>query len=332
MSSTYGENLKISIFGQSHSEAIGVVIDGLPAGFDVDMDELNEFLSRRAPGQGKHTTSRKEPDRPEFLSGLVGNKTCGAPLAAVIRNTNTRSSDYDNIRDIPRPGHADFAARIKYGGAEDVSGGGHFSGRLTAPLCIAGGIALQILKEKEITVKAEIKEIGGKREDFLETIEEARLDADSVGGIVECVIEGVPAGYGNPMFGGVENKIASCVFGIPAVKGVEFGAGFETARMRGSENNDEFYYDEDGGIRTRTNNHGGILGGITTGMPIVFRAAFKPTPSIGKPQKSISFSEKKDTVLEIKGRHDPCVVTRAVPCVEAAAAITVLDIILGGKN
>ena len=332
MSSTYGENLKISIFGQSHSEAIGVVIDGLPAGFEVDMDELGEFLSRRAPGQGKHTTSRKEPDRPEFLSGLAGGKTCGAPLAAVIRNTNTRSSDYDNIRDIPRPGHADFAARIKYGGAEDVSGGGHFSGRLTAPLCIAGGIALQILKEKGITVKAEIKEIGGKKDGFLETVEEARLDADSVGGVIECVIEGVPAGYGNPMFGGVENKIASCVFGIPAVKGVEFGAGFEAARMRGSENNDEFYYEEDGRMRTRTNNHGGILGGITTGMPIVFRAAFKPTPSIGKPQKSISFSEKKDAVLEIKGRHDPCVVMRAVPCIEAAAAITVLDIILGGKN
>ena len=332
MSSTYGENLKISIFGQSHSEAIGVVIDGLPAGFEVDMDELGEFLSRRAPGQGKHTTSRKEPDRPEFLSGLAGGKTCGAPLAAVIRNTNTRSSDYDNIRDIPRPGHADFAARIKYGGAEDVSGGGHFSGRLTAPLCIAGGIALQILREKGITVKAEIKEIGGKSDGFLETVEEARLDADSVGGIIECIIEGVPAGYGNPMFGGVENKIAACVFGIPAVKGVEFGAGFEAARMRGSENNDEFYYEEDGRVRTRTNNHGGILGGITTGMPIVFRAAFKPTPSIGKPQKSISFSEKKDAVLEIKGRHDPCVVMRAVPCVEAAAAITVLDIILGGKN
>ena len=332
MSSTYGENLKISIFGQSHSEAIGVVIDGLPAGFEVDMDELGEFLARRAPGQGKHTTSRKEPDRPEFLSGLAGGKTCGAPLAAVIRNTNTRSSDYDNIRDIPRPGHADFAARIKYGGAEDVSGGGHFSGRLTAPLCIAGGIALQILKEKGITVKAEIKEIGGKKDGFLETVEEARLDADSVGGVIECVIEGVPAGYGNPMFGGVENKIASCVFGIPAVKGVEFGAGFEAARMRGSENNDEFYYEEDGRVRTRTNNHGGILGGITTGMPIVFRAAFKPTPSIGKPQKSISFSEKKDAVLEIKGRHDPCVVMRAVPCIEAAAAITVLDIILGGKN
>ncbi len=332
MSSTYGENLKISIFGQSHSEAIGVVIDGLPAGFEVDMDELGEFLARRAPGQGKHTTSRKEPDRPEFLSGLAGGKTCGAPLAALIRNTNTRSSDYDNIRDIPRPGHADFAARIKYGGAEDVSGGGHFSGRLTAPLCIAGGIALQILKEKGITVKAEIKEIGGKKDGFLETVEEARLDADSVGGVIECVIEGVSAGYGNPMFGGVENKIASCVFGIPAVKGVEFGAGFEAARMRGSENNDEFYYEEDGRVRTRTNNHGGILGGITTGMPIVFRAAFKPTPSIGKPQKSISFSEKKDAVLEIKGRHDPCVVMRAVPCVEAAAAITVLDIILGGKN
>ena len=332
MSSTYGENLKISIFGQSHSEAIGVVIDGLPAGFEVDMDELGEFLARRAPGQGKHTTSRKEPDRPEFLSGLAGGKTCGAPLAAVIRNTNTRSSDYDNIRDIPRPGHADFAARIKYGGAEDVSGGGHFSGRLTAPLCIAGGIALQILKEKGITVKAEIKEIGGKKDGFLETVEEARLDADSVGGVIECVIEGVPAGYGNPMFGGMENKIASCVFGIPAVKGVEFGAGFDAARMRGSENNDEFYYEEDGRVRTRTNNHGGILGGITTGMPIVFRAAFKPTPSIGKPQKSISFSEKKDAVLEIKGRHDPCVVMRAAPCVEAAAAITVLDIILGGKN
>ncbi len=332
MSSTYGENLKISIFGQSHSEAIGVVIDGLPAGFQVDMEELKGFLARRAPGQGKHTTGRKEADEPEFLSGLVGNRTCGAPLAALIRNTDTRTADYDNIRDVPRPGHGDFPARIKFGGAEDVSGGGHFSGRLTAPLCIAGGIAVQILKKDGISVSAEIEEIGGRKEGFCDTVEEARLDADSVGGIVRCVIDGVPAGYGNPMFGGVENKIASAVFAIPAVKGIEFGAGFAAAGMRGSENNDEYYYDGEGTVRTVTNNHGGILGGITTGMPIVFRAAFKPTPSIGKPQNSISFSQGRNQVLIIKGRHDPCVVFRAVPCVEAAAAIALLDIILGGKN
>ena len=203
MSSTYGKNLKIAIFGQSHSEAIGVTMDGLPAGFSIDMDELQSFMNRRAPGRDKYSTPRKEADKPDFISGLVGNVTCGAPLTAIIKNTNTRSSDYDNIRDIPRPGHADFTAHVKYGGFEDVSGGGHFSGRLTAPLCIAGGIVKQILAESGITVDAVIKEIGGNSEDPYRAIEEARGRGDSVGGIIECTVNGLPAGIGNPMFDGV---------------------------------------------------------------------------------------------------------------------------------
>ena len=328
MSSTYGKNLKIAIFGQSHADAIGVTIDGLPAGFTIDMEQLQAFLDRRAPGQGKHTTSRKEADKPEFLCGLVGNTTCGAPLTAIIRNSNTRSSDYDNIRDIPRPGHADFTSHVKYGGYEDVSGGGHFSGRLTAPLCIAGGICRQILAAQGISVHAEIIEIGGKKEGFLHTIEEAAKRGDSVGGIIECTIKGVPVGLGDPMFDGVENQLAQAVFAIPAVKGIEFGRGFEAARIFGSENNDEFYYDGEV-VKTRTNNHGGILGGITSGMDIVFRAAIKPTPSISIRQNSISYKEKKDQVLSVKGRHDPCIVPRAVPCMEAAAAIVIYDMLKG---
>lgn len=328
MSSTYGNNLKIAIFGQSHADAIGVTIDGLPAGFTVDMEQLQAFLDRRAPGQGRHTTARKEADRPEFLCGLVGNTTCGAPLTAIIRNSNVRSSDYDNIRDIPRPGHADFTAHSKYGGYEDVSGGGHFSGRLTAPLCIAGGICKQLLSARGISVEAEITEIGGKKQDFLSTIEEAAQRGDSVGGIIECTVKGVPAGLGSPMFDGVENRIAQAVFAIPAVKGIEFGEGFAAARLCGSENNDEFYYDGET-VKTRTNHHGGILGGITSGMDIVFRAAIKPTPSIGIAQNSISYQEKKDEVLTITGRHDPCIVPRAVPCMEAAAAIVIYDILKG---
>lgn len=328
MSSTYGNNLKIAIFGQSHADAIGVTIDGLPAGFTVDMEQLQAFLDRRAPGQGRHTTARKEADRPEFLCGLVGNTTCGAPLTAIIRNSNVRSSDYDNIRDIPRPGHADFTAHSKYGGYEDVSGGGHFSGRLTAPLCIAGGICKQLLSARGISVEAEIAEIGGKKQDFLSTIEEAAQRGDSVGGIIECTVKGVPAGLGSPMFDGVENRIAQAVFAIPAVKGIEFGEGFAAARLCGSENNDEFYYDGET-VKTRTNHHGGILGGITSGMDIVFRAAIKPTPSIGITQNSISYQEKKDEVLTITGRHDPCIVPRAVPCMEAAAAIVIYDILKG---
>ncbi len=327
MSSTYGKNLKIAIFGQSHSEAIGVTMDGLPAGFSIDMDELQSFMNRRAPGRDKYSTPRKEADKPDFISGLVGNVTCGAPLTAIIKNTNTRSSDYDNIRDIPRPGHADFTAHVKYGGFEDVSGGGHFSGRLTAPLCIAGGIVKQILAESGITVDAVIKEIGGNSEDPYRAIEEARGRGDSVGGIIECTVNGLPAGIGNPMFDGVENNIAKAVFAIPAVKGIEFGRGFDAGRICGSENNDEFYYEGEQ-VRTRTNNHGGILGGITSGMPVVFRVAIKPTPSISIQQNSISYSRGEDDILRVRGRHDPCIVPRAVPCVEAACAIALYDLIL----
>jgi len=328
MASVYGNHIKISIFGQSHSEAIGVVMDGIPAGHAIDMEKLQEFMNRRAPGQGKHTTSRKEADKPEFLSGLVGNMTCGAPICAIIRNTNKKSSDYDNIRDIPRPGHADYTAHVKYGGHEDVSGGGHFSGRLTAPMCIAGGIILQILEKDGIEIKAGIKEIGGIEENFFDVIEEARLVGDSVGGIIGCTIKGLPAGIGSPMFDGVENRIAQAVFGIPAVKGIEFGRGFDVAHIRGSENNDEFYFDGDM-VRTRTNNHGGILGGITSGMPVTFNVAIKPTPSIAIEQNSISYSRGEEAKLTVQGRHDPCIVPRAVTCIEAAAAIAIYDLIRG---
>lgn len=325
MASTYGNNIKLAIFGQSHSEAIGVTIDGLPAGFTIDMEKLQAFMNRRAPGQSKYTTPRKEADKPEFLSGLSGNTTCGAPLTAIIRNTNTKSADYDNLRDIPRPGHADFTAHVKYGGFEDVSGGGHFSGRLTAPLCIAGGIMLQMLEEKGIKICGEIMEIGGNAEDPFAAIEEAATRGDSVGGIIKCTVTGMPAGIGEPMFDGLENKIAQAVFAIPAVKGIEFGRGFEAAKICGSENNDAFYYDGET-VKTRTNNHGGILGGISSGMPVVFQVAIKPTPSIPIEQSSISYSQGENAVLSVKGRHDPCIVPRAVPCLEAAAAIAIYDL------
>ena len=325
MSSCYGQKIRVSIFGQSHSKAIGVSIDGIPAGTKIDMEELKAFLARRAPGQNKYSTPRKEADIPEFISGLVGDTTCGAPLTAIIKNTNTRSGDYETIRDIPRPGHADYTAQIRYGGYQDVSGGGHFSGRLTAPFCIAGGIFKQMLAVKGITVEAVIKSIGGNCDDPFSEIDKARADKDSVGGLIECTVKGMPAGIGDPMFDGLENMIAKAIFGIPAVKGIEFGAGFEVANMRGSENNDEFYYDEEGNVKTRSNNHGGILGGISSGMDIVFRVAIKPTPSISRDQNSISLSKKENAILAVRGRHDPCIVPRAVPVVEAACAMALVN-------
>ena len=353
MSSTYHGNLSISIFGQSHAPAIGVTIDGLPAGERIDMEELGHFLARRAPGQNRLCTPRKEADVPEILCGAVDGVTCGAPLTAMIRNTNTRSQDYDTLRDVPRPGHADYTAQIKYGGAQDVSGGGHFSGRLTAPLCIAGGICLQLLRQEGIEIFARIVSIGGITdgapcaaavsgkpfpvvtdevgEQMQQAILAAKAAGDSVGGVVECVVTGCPAGLGEPMFGGMENRIAQLVFAIPAVKGVEFGAGFAAAVMRGSENNDAFCI-ENGEIRTATNNCGGILGGITNAMPIVFRAAFKPTPSIRREQRSVSLSRMEECTLSVPGRHDPCIVPRAVPCVEAAAAIAVYDALLEARK
>ena len=357
MGSIYsGSALRLSIFGQSHAPAIGMTLDGLPAGFAVDMDALSAFLARRAPGQNAYSTTRKEPDAPEFLGGLAAGVTCGAPLCAVIRNTNQRSKDYENLKRVPRPAHADFAAQVKYGGFQDVAGGGHFSGRLTAPLCIAGGVCLQILAARGITVTAHIAAIGpvddrpldpvrpetpsdrsfpvldeAAGERMRAEIAAAKADCDSVGGIIECAVCGAPAGLGEPIFDGLENRLSQLLFGIPAVKGVEFGAGFAAARLRGSRNNDPFTV-TDGRVRTVTNRHGGILGGISSGMPIVFRAAFKPTPSIAQPQQSVDLPAMAETTLEIHGRHDPCIVPRAVPCVESAAAIAILDALLGAQK
>ena len=349
MSSTYGRDLRLTIFGQSHSPAIGMTLEGIPAGEPVDLEALQRFLQRRAPGQNDYSTPRKEADAPEFLSGLAEGKTCGAPLCAIIRNTNTRSGDYANLRDLPRPGHADYTAQVKYGGAQDVAGGGHFSGRLTAPLCIAGGICLQLLRREGITVISRIRSIGlvedegaltastaekpfptvseARGEAMREQIAQARAQGDSVGGIIECAVLGLPAGLGDPMFDGMENRIAQVVFGIPAVKGLEFGDGFASAARLGSENNDAFAV-EDGRIVTATNHCGGILGGITDGMPLTFRAAVKPTPSIARPQPSVRLSTLEPETLVIQGRHDPCIVPRAVPVMEAAAALAVYDAIL----
>lgn len=359
MSSTYGERLKLSIFGQSHGAAIGMTLDGIPAGLPVDTDKLQVFLNRRAPGQNDFSTPRREEDVPEFLSGFVNGHTCGAPIAAVVYNKNTRSGDYDNLTDCPRPGHADYTAQVKYGGYQDVAGGGHFSGRLTAPLCIAGGLCKQWLEAKGIRIGAHLSVCAGVPDDpvfwdwanpdldkirtdfpvlnpeagekMREEIAKAKADGDSVGGLIECVITGLPAGLGDPMFDGMESRIAQIVYGIPAVKGLEFGSGFTGSYLRGSQNNDS-YIIENGIVRTEKNYAGGILGGITNGMPLVFQAAIKPTPSISKPQQSISLSQMKTQTLEIKGRHDPCIAPRAVPVVEAAAAIAVFDALLCNDN
>lgn len=357
MSSIYGENLKLSIFGQSHGPAIGMTLDGIPAGLPVDPDALQSFLNRRAPGQGNWSTPRKEEDRPAFLSGILDGFTCGVPIAAVIQNKNTRSRDYDHLRDCPRPGHADFTAQIKYGGYQDAAGGGHFSGRLTAPLCIAGGLCKQWLALEGIQIGAHIAGIGDVSDTpfdplcpqldavapifpvldsqagaaMEEAIAQARAMGDSLGGTIQCAVTGLPPGLGEPMFGGVESRIAAIVYGIPAVKALEFGAGSDVAHMRGSQCNDPFFW-EDGQIRTRTNHAGGILGGITNGMPVIFQVAVKPTPSISLPQETIRLSSKESAVLEVTGRHDPCIVPRAVPVVEAAAAIAVYDMILGNTQ
>lgn len=332
MSNSFGNCFRFTIFGQSHAPAIGVTMEGLPSGFEIDMEQLNAFMSRRAPG-GRYSTARKEADAPEFISGLVGGKTCGAPVTAIIRNNDTRSSDYEYMRYTPRPGHADYTAMVKYGESRDYSGGGQFSGRLTAPLCIAGGIALQLLEKMGISISAEIEAIGGERnkEKMFELIDKVRAEGDSVGGLISCNISGLPVGLGEPMFGGMENRIAQAVFGIPAVKGIEFGAGFEAANMRGSECNDPFKLDG-GNVLTEGNNHGGILGGISSGMPVVFRVAIKPTPSIARAQRSVDLSSGTETELLVRGRHDPCIVPRALPCVEAAAAVAVYDAYLENKT
>lgn len=359
MASVYGNALRLSIFGQSHSPAIGCSIDGLPAGIAVDLDRLQAFLDRRAPGRSATSTARREADAPEFIAGITDGHTNGTPVAAIIRNGNTRSRDYDELRHKPRPGHADWPADVKYRGYQDVAGGGHFSGRLTAPLCVAGGIALQALEARGIRIAAHIASLGP--EPTCDTpldpmkpnrvqldavlanplpcvsasaatrmracILDAKNNLDSVGGIVECVAYGVPAGLGDPMFDGIENRIAKIAFGIPAVKGVEFGAGMAAARLRGSQNNDPYRMDG-GAVRPQTNHAGGILGGITTGMPVVWRMAVKPTPSIGRRQQSVDLVARSDAELVVHGRHDPCIVPRAVPVAEAACALALLDALL----
>lgn len=350
MSSVWGRNLTITVFGQSHAEAIGVVVDGLPAGLRIDEEELQTFMNRRAAG-GAFATSRKEPDVPRIVSGLVEGVTCGAPITALIENTNVKSGDYRDLKDHPRPAHADYPAYVRFDGANDIRGGGQFSGRLTAALCVAGGLCRQFLKTKGIEVGAHIASIGDIRdtlydpvavnkENFLTDnfpvydadakaamqarITAVREEGDSIGGTIECAAVGLPAGIGDPLFDGLENRLASLIFGIPAVKGVEFGNGFAAAELTGSQNNDAYYYDGDT-VKTRTNRHGGILGGISTGMPLVLRVAIKPTPSIAKEQETVELSTKSGYALSIHGRHDPCIVPRAVPCVEAAVAIAIAD-------
>ena len=358
MANLFGNALTLAVFGQSHAPAIGCTIEGLPAGYAIDEEQLQRFLDRRAPGKSPTATKRKEADKPEVLCGIADGVTCGAPLTAIIRNTNTRSHDYDKLRRVPRPGHADFPAYVRYGGHNDIAGGGQFSGRLTAPICIAGGIAKQILERLGIRVVAHAQRIAGVddapldpmayREEqerailtnalpcidehaadgMQESILAARSAGDSVGGIVECAAYGaIPTGIGEPMFGGIENRIAQMAFGIPAVKGVEFGAGFASADLKGSENNDPYGMRGDR-VVPLANNAGGCSGGMTTGAPIVWRMAVKPTPSIARPQHSVDLACGSNAELAVRGRHDPCIVPRAVPVAEAVCAFVLLDALL----
>ncbi len=359
MSSELGNNLKITIFGESHGTAIGMTMDGVPAGEAVDAAEIYAFMERRMGGK-RFSTARKEADLPHFLSGVRDGVTTGSPICAVIENTNVRSKDYSALENKPRPSHADYPAWVKYGGFADARGGGHFSGRLTAPLCAAGAICKQMLARRGIFVGAHIASVGqiadvrydpvsvtaeelvlaGSRafpvldeaagEAMQAEIAAAAAEQDSVGGVVECAIVGLPVGLGEPLYGGVENRLSSAIFGLGAVRGIEFGDGFAAAAMRGSQHNDP-YCVENGRVRTKTNRHGGVLGGITSGMPVVFRVAFKPTPSIAQPQQTVDLAKMEETTISIEGRHDPCIVPRAVPCVEAIAAIIAMDLLLEKK-
>lgn len=352
MASTYGKHLKVTIFGESHGPAIGMVAEGFPPGETIDRPALMAFLARRSAAGKAYATKRKEPDIPIFMSGVREEgdllTILHSPLSVRIENTAQRSADYAPVMTVPRPGHADLTAWMRYGEAADYRGGGHFSGRLTAPLCVVGGIAKQILSRRGVEVEAQMIEVGGQgcracdpatglyrvseadAAAMTAAMAAAAADGDSVGGRIQCVVTGLAAGScGDHMFDGMEGRIAQAVFGVPAVKGIEFGSGFAGTAWRGSQNNDPFYMAPDGTVRTRTNHHGGILGGIASGMPIVFQVAVKPTPSIYIEQDSVDLARGVDTKLSIKGRHDPCIVERAVPCIEAAAALAVLDALLG---
>ena len=366
MANVYGSNIKLSIFGGSHDPEIGMVLEGFPAGVILTHDELMALMSRRAPGQGAWATTRREPDIPIFTAGVIERDEDGVrtyitdstTIHAVIVNQNQHSGDYASLADVPRPSHADFAARMKFGDSVDLRGGGKYSGRLTAPLCIAGALCLAYLKARGIEIGAHISEIGSVKDKPFPTvsltvdelhrpaatlfpvidpdageamkgeIECARMAADSVGGAVECAVIGLPVGLGDHPFDGMEARISSILFSIPAVKAVAFGDGFDFVRAYGSSHNDAYRMGEDGEIRTKTNHCGGIVGGMSTGMPVIFTAAFKPTPSIGSEQESVSLSRRENTTLIIHGRHDPCIVPRAVPVIEAAAAVAVVDLLL----
>lgn len=355
MASIWNNGISISIFGESHGPAIGVVMDNLPSGEYIDLEKLAQFMSRRAPKKDGTTTARREADMNQVMSGLLNDKTTGTPLCAFIQNTDQHSKDYSNLSRLPRPGHADYTGALRYKGFNDVRGGGHFSGRLTAPLCFAGAVCGQILERRGIYVGAHISEIHGIKDEAFDHVNVTKDDilavrykgfpvikneqgkkmqedilaaakgGESLGGKIECVAVNVPAGIGSPIFDGLENTIAQLIFGIPAVKGLEFGAGFQVAEMVGSQNNDSFYVDERGHVKTRSNNHGGILGGISSGMPITMQVAIKPTASIGIEQDTINMTTMQNDKLVIQGRHDPCIVARAVPCVEAAVNIALLS-------
>ena len=346
--------MKYALFGESHGPAVGVVLEGVPAGLELDLDAVRFDLSRRAPGKNALSTARREADEPHILSGLFQGHTTGAPLCAVIENTDTRSGDYERTKNLARPGHADYAAHVRYQGFQDYRGGGHFSGRLTAPLVFAGGVAKQLLAQRGIFVGAHISTIYGVNDDPLEDWEslracaakdfpvlsdekgaemreailEAKNEQDSVGGAIECVVFGLPAGAGSPDFGrNAEGIFSQYLFAVPAVKAVAFGAGTAFALMRGSEANDPLFVDDDGSIRAEQNCAGGINGGITNGMPLVFEATLRPTPSIGRRQFTVNLAARENAELELSGRHDPCVVHRAVPVLEAAAALAACELL-----
>lgn len=326
----FGEKLTLEIYGASHSERLDIILKNIPSGHIIDREKILEFMARRAPGNDPYSTPRKEKDEPIVTSGIENGMTTGDDIKAYIQNTNRHSSDYSSIRYTPRPGHADYSAYLKYGPDYDPTGGGAFSGRMTAPLCFAGAVCLQLLTELGVSISAKPVMIGGVWDDEVkmkEKILRAKAEGDSVGGIIECTVKNFPIGVGGPMWDGIEGKISSCIFGIPAVKGIEFGKGFESAGLNGSENNDAFIYDGEK-ITTKTNNCGGILGGISNGCDIVFRVAFKPTPSITKTQKTVDVRTNEEVEISVPGRHDPCVVLRAVPCVEAACAVALYDMLL----
>lgn len=355
MSGIWGRNLKVSIFGESHGTGIGITIDGLPSGFEIDLDKVNFEMGRRAPGKSPLSTARKEGDNVEILSGFFEGKTTGTPLCGIIRNKDNRSRDYGKLRDLMRPGHADYTGNVRYNGFNDYRGGGHFSGRITAPIVFAGAICKQILEKEGIKITSHVKSIGkvedinfnsleieeeimnnllnmelpvldkSVEEKMCEEILNAKSEGDSVGGIIECAITGIKAGVGSPFFYSIESVISHLLFSVPAVKGVEFGEGFNITKIRGSEANDSMYYDGDQ-VKTRTNNNGGIIGGISNGMPIIFRAGIKPTASIIKKQETINIKTKENEELVIEGRHDPCIVQRAIPVIECIAAIGILDL------